>query len=187
MAEVDASQSYAFNNITKIRYDKVRLHLRSGFSFASRNKEGFIFEVKTNRDGGVQNFLTQIVYLNTSSFEIKNPKPFLLGELLYSSFIEVKIPSLVGQYPDFSDFFYGDGTPGSSNLDPTSNYDVSPKMIDLVEDSLLSVDYVYTGEEKNLMIPREDEFQDFTCVVEEAEDGNYFKIYGEKDKPTIKD
>ena len=181
LAEVQASQSFAFNNVTTVRYDKVRLHLRTGFSFAARGKEGFIFEVKTNRDGGVQNFLTQIVYLNTSSFEIKNPKPFLLGELLYSSFIEVKIPSLIGQYPDFSDFFYGDGTPGSSNLDPTSNYDVSLKMIDLVEDSLLSVDYVYTGEEKNLMIPREDEFQDFTCVVEEAEDGNYFKIYGEKD------
>ena len=180
LTEVQASQATAFNNVTTVRYDKVRLHLRTGFSFAARGKEGFIFEVKTNRTSGVQNFLTQIVYLNTSSFEIKNPKPFLLGELLYSSFIEVKLPSLVGQYSDFSNFFYDDGT-GNSDLDPTSNYDVSLKMIDLVEDSLLSVDYVYTGEEKNLMVPREDEFQDFTCVVEEAEDGNYFKIYGEKD------
>ena len=179
LAEVNASQLYAFNNITKIRYDKVRLHLRSGFSFASRNKEGFIFEVKTNRDGGVQNFLTQIVYLNTSSFEIKNPKPFILGELLYSSFIEVKLPTLVNQYSDFTDWFYNDGT-GVSNLDPTSNYDISLKLIDQIEDNTSAVDYAYTGEETNLMVSREDEFQDFTCVVEEAEDGDYFKIYGQK-------
>jgi hypothetical protein len=179
-AEVNTSQAFAFNNVTSVRYDKVRLHLRTGFSFAGRGKEGFIFEVKTNRTSGIQNFLTQIVYLNTSSFEIKNPKPFVLGELLYSSFIEVKIPSLVGQYQDFANFFYDDGT-GTSDLDPTSNYDVSLKLIDLLEDNLTSVDYVYTGDEKNLMVSREDEFQDFTCVVEEAEDGNYFKIYGEKD------
>ena len=180
LAEVNASQVTGTTNINMIRYDKIRLHLKTGFSFAARGKQGFIFEVKTNRTSGVQNFLTQIAYLNTSSFEIKNPKPFVLSEQLYSSFVEIKIPSVVNQYPEFNEFFYDDGN-GVSDLDPTSNYDISLKLIDSIEDNTTALDYAYTGEETNFMVSREDEFQNFTCVVEEANDGDYFKIYGEKD------
>ena len=177
--DLDTAQSFATLNINTIKYDKIRLHLRSGYSFAARGYEGFLFEVKTNRTSGVQNFLTQIAYLNTSSFEIKNPRPFVLSETLYSNFIEVKVPTLKNQYSDFEDYFYDDLS-GSSNLDPTSNYDVSLKLIDRLEDTA-GVDYIYTGEETNFTIAKEDEFQDFTVVVEEASDGDYFNIYGEKD------
>lgn len=177
--DLDTAQSFATLNINTIKYDKIRLHLRSGYSFAARGYEGFLFEVKTNRTSGVQNFLTQIAYLNTSSFEIKNPRPFVLSETLYSNFIEVKVPTLKNQYSDFEDYFYDD-LGGSSNLDPTSNYDVSLKLIDRLEDTA-GVDYIYTGEETNFTIAKEDEFQDFTVVVEEASDGDYFNIYGEKD------
>ena len=177
--DLDAAQGFATLNINTIKYDKIRLHLRSGYSFAARGYEGFLFEVKTNRTSGVQNFLTQIAYLNTSSFEIKNPRPFVLSETLYSNFIEVKVPTLKNQYSDFEDYFYDD-LGGSSNLDPTSNYDVSLKLIDRLEDTA-GVDYIYTGEETNFTIAKEDEFQDFTVVVEEASDGEYFNIYGEKD------
>ena len=177
--DLDTAQSFATLNINTIKYDKIRLHLRSGYSFAARGYEGFLFEVKTNRTSGVQNFLTQIAYLNTSSFEIKNPRPFVLSETLYSNFIEVKVPTLKNQYSDFEDYFYDD-LGGNSNLDPTSNYDVSLKLIDRLEDTA-GVDYIYTGEETNFTIAKEDEFQDFTVVVEEASDGDYFNIYGEKD------
>jgi hypothetical protein len=37
------------------------------------------------------------------------------------------------------------------------------------------------GEENSFTVSREDEFQDFTVVIEDANDGDYFKIYGEKD------
>lgn len=174
-----ASQANATSVVNKIKYDKVRLHLRSGFSFAARGYEGFLFEVKTNRTSGIQNFLTQIAYLNTSSFEIKNPRPFILSETLYSNFIEVKLPTVKSQYSDFEDLFYDDGT-GASDLDTTSNYDVSLKLIDTLEDNV-GIDYIYTAEETNFTVSKEDEFQDFTIVVEEANDGDYFKIYGEKD------
>lgn len=174
-----ASQTNATSVVNTIKYDKVRLHLRSGFSFAARGYEGFLFEVKTNRTSGVQNFLTQIVYLNTSSFEIKNPRPFILSETLYSNFIEIKLPTLKSQYSDFEDLFYDNGA-GASDLDTTSNYDISLKLIDNIEDTA-GIDYIYTGEETNFIVAKEDEFQDFTVAVEEATDGDYFKIYGEKD------
>jgi len=179
-ANLLSSQTAAASYINHIRYDKVRLHLRSGFSFGSRGYEGFLFELKSDRTSGIQNYLTQIVYLNTSNFEIKNPKPFILSETLYSSFIEVKVPTFIGQYQQFEDFFYGDGTVGTSDLDSTSNFNASFKLIDRVEDTT-GIDYFYTGEEQNLLISREDEFQDFTVVIEEANDGDYFKLYGEKD------
>ena len=55
----------------------------------------------------------------------------------------------------FEDTFYDDGN-GESNLDPTSNYNVSFKLIDRVENNA-SVDYIYSGEETNFTIAREDE------------------------------
>ena len=121
-----------------------------------------------------------MVYLNTSNYEYANPKPFILGETLYSKFIEIKVPTLIDQNAEFEDLFYGDGTVGSSDLDPTSNYNVTFKLIDRLE-TLNGYDYFITGEENRFTISREDEFQDFTVVIEDATDGDYFKIYGEKD------
>ena len=128
----------------------------------------------------LKNFLTQLVYLNQSNYEFSNPKPFILGETLWSKYVNIKIPSLVGQNAEFSDRFYGDGTVGSSNLDPFSNYGIRFKLLDRLE-TINGFDFVYTGEENAFTVPREDEFVDFTVSVENAADGDYFNIFGEKD------
>ena len=60
------------------------------------------------------------------------------------------------------------------------NYGINFKLIDRLE-AIGGYDYFYTGEENSFTVSREDEFQDFTVVIEDAEDGDYFKIYGEKD------
>jgi hypothetical protein len=166
--------------INYIKYDTIRLHLRSGYSFAARGYEGFLFEVTADRTSGVKNYLTQLVYLNQSNYEYANPKPFILGETLYSKFIELKVPTLVQQNQEFLDRFYGDGTQFSSDVSQTSNYGINFKLIDTLS-AEAGFDYIYTGEENKFTISREDEFQDFTVVVEDALDGDYFKIYGEKD------
>jgi len=173
-------QTEATANINYIQYDTVRLHLRSGFSFSARGYEGFLFEVNTERNTRVKNFLTQLVYLNQSNYEFSNPKPFILGETLWSKYINVKIPSLIGQNQEFLDRFYGDGTVGSSDVNPFSNYEISFKLLDKLE-TLNGYDFVYTGEENKFTVSREDEFSDFTVAVEDATDGDYFEIYGEKD------
>ena len=174
------SQTNATANINFIKYDSIRLHLRSGYSFEARDYEGFLFQIAAKRTTGIKNNLTQLVYLNTSNYEYANPKPFILGETLYSKFIDLKIPTLVNQNSEFEDLFYGDGTLGSSDLDITSNYEVSFKLINTLE-TFNGYDYFLTGEENKFTVSREDEFQDFTVVVEDAADGDYFKIYGEKD------
>lgn len=179
--ETNLIQSQADNtaNINYVKYDAIRLHLRSGFSFAARGYEGFLFEVMTERNSGVLNNLTQLVYLNASNYEISNPKPFVLGETLFAKFIDLKIPTVVNQNPEFLDRFYGDNTLGSSDLKLDSNYKISLKLINRME-TVAGYDYFYTAEENNLTVPREDEFQSFTAVVEQANDGDYFKIYGER-------
>lgn len=180
-SDLISSQTAASLAIDYIRYDSVRLHLRSGYNFASRGYEGFLFQVLVNRLNGVKNNLTQLVYLNTSNYEISNPKPFILGETLFAKFIEIKVPTVLStQNQQFNDFFYGDGTLGSSNLDPTSNYEIKFSLIDRISTES-GYDYIYTGEENSFSISREDEFQDFTTVIEESSEGDYFLIYGERD------
>lgn len=174
------SQTNATANINFIKYDSIRLHLRSGYNFSARGYEGFLFQVAAKRDSGVRNYLTQLVYLNTSNYEYANPKPFVLGETLYSKFIDIKIPTLVNQNSEFNDLFYGDGTLDSSDLHPTANYELTFKLINNLE-TFNGFDYFTTAEENKFTISREDEFQDFTVVVEDATDGDYFRIYGEKD------
>jgi hypothetical protein len=174
------SQTNATANINYIKYDSIRLHFKSGYNFASRGYEGFLFEIAAAKNSGVRNNLTQLVYLNTSNYEYANPKPFILGEALYSKFIDLKIPTVVQQNEEFNDLFYGDGTLGSSDLDVDTNYELTFKFIDTLE-TFNGYDYFQTGEENRFSISREDEFQDFTIVVEDASDGDYFKIYGEKD------
>ena len=178
-----SSQTANTANINYIKYDTIRLHLRSGYNFAARNYEGFLFEVTTERVTGVKNNLTQLVYLNTSNYEHANPKPFVLGETLFAKFIEVKVPTLINQNQEFEDRFYGNGTLGSSDISPTSNYGISFKLINELTESG-GFDYIETGEENIFTVSREDEFQDFTLVVEDAADGDYFNIYGMKDGST---
>ena len=173
-------QTEATANINYIVYDSVRLHLKSGFSFAARGKAGFLFEITAERTSGLKNYLTQLVYLNTSNYEFSNPKPFIIGETLWSKYINIKVPTLVNQNAEFDDRFYGDGTIGSSDLNPTANYGIRFALLDSIR-TIEGFDYVYTGEENIFTVSREDEFADFTVVVEDAADGDYFNIYGEKD------
>jgi len=157
-----------------ITYDTVRLHLKSGYSFAARGYQGFLFQVAAPRVSGVRSYFTSIVYLNSSSFEIQNPKPFIIGETLYSKFIEVKIPSLVDMDPDFANWFFGTG---ADAVDPTANYEITYKLIDSFETST-GFDYINTGEEVTLTLSREDEYANITAVLQPASDGDYFEMYG---------
>jgi len=157
-----------------ITYDTVRLHLKSGYSFAARGYQGFLFQVAAPRVSGVRSYFTSIVYLNSSSFEIQNPKPFIIGETLYSKFIEVKIPSLVNMDPGFANWFFGTG---ADAVDPTANYEITYKLIDSFETST-GFDYINTGEEVTLTLSREDEYANITAVLQPASDGDYFEMYG---------
>ena len=163
-----------------ITYDTVRLHLRSGYNFNARGLEGFLFQIGVPRVSGVISYLTSIVYLNSSSFEIQNPAPFILGETLYSKFIEIKIPSLIDMDPDFASWFFGTG---ADAVNPLANYEVIYKQITSLE-NLSGFDYINTYGEVSLTISREDEFNDIAANLIPAPDGDYFQMFGTRNGST---
>lgn len=170
----------------EIYYDTIRLHLRTGFSFGARGYDGFLFQVKTPRLSGIENYLTSIVYKNSSNFEIQNPNPFVLSGVSYSKFIEIKVPSLVNMFDnnlnlDFQDAFYADHTTGGYDvLDSSAGYGINFKLIDQIID-IAGIEYADVSHGIELTLPQEDEFQDIVGIIEEAADGDYFNLYGVKD------
>lgn len=88
----------SFSPQIDITYDTVRFHFISGLNFG--DYQGYIFNsyIKRNDESHVN--LLSIKFMKNDT-PIFNPKPFIQGTALYSSYIEFKIPSsseLVGQY-----------------------------------------------------------------------------------------
>ena len=174
------------NEVQAVWYDTIRLHLRTGYSFNGRGYEGFNFQVKARReDENNYNYLTSLVYLNSSSFEIQNPKPFTLADSSFSKYIEIKVPSLiymndVSKNLDFNNSFFG--TDGLA-VDNTANYDIKLGLIETVK-TVNGYDYIEISDSKELTLSREDEFVDIAVTLQESELGDYFEIFGTKEGST---
>jgi hypothetical protein len=175
-ATILASLPYNSLNTNSVVYETIRLHLRSGYNFAGRGYEGFLFEVRVPRISGIMNNFTQIVYLNSSNYELQNPEPFILSETLYSKFIEIKVPSLKDLDPDFAELFFGLAASGNE-VDPTAQYDISFKLIDTYK-TQGGFDFIETAEETNFALAIEDEFIDISASVTESTEGDYFEMVG---------
>ena len=179
----DSSLANVDDNIVgDVWYDTIRLHLKTGFSFAARGKEGFMFQVKAKRESGVYNYFTSIVYLNHSNFEISNPNSFVLGDTSYSKYIQIKVPSLIyfdvsTKNKDFHDAFFGENE--DAILDST-NYEISLKLINtLTEEG--DIEYINVEDTIDVTVSKEDEYLDIAANIEEVEDMDYFQVYGTKD------
>jgi len=167
-------------DVQHVYYDTIRLHLRTGYSFSGRGLDGFMFQVKARRTNDSFGYFTSLVYQNSSSFEIQNPKPFVLGDSSFSKYIEVKVPALVhmadpAKNKEFADTFFG-----STPLVSGANYEVSLNTISAIK-TVNGYDYIEIADERKLTLSQEDEMTDLSVNLEEAEDGDYFKIYGTKD------
>ena len=170
------------NDVEAVWYDTIRLHLRTGYSFSGRGYDGFLFQTKVKRNSGVYNYFNSTVYLNSSSFEIQNPNPFILGESSYSKYIEIKVPSLSQMFSpltneNFKTEFFGPGSTVGDAIPMIANYEFDFKLIDSVV-SIGGYDYINVAEGKSLTLSQEDEYTDIAVNVEHATDGDYFKIYG---------
>lgn len=179
----DSSLSNVSDSIVDaVYYDTIRLHLKTGFSFAARGKEGFMFQVKVKRESGNENYFTSIVYLNHSNFEISNPNSFVLGDTSYSKYIQIRVPSLVHmddttKNEDFSEAFFGTG---SDAIADGANYGISLKLINTITEEG-GLEYINVEDTIDVTVAREDEYLDIAANVEEVEDMDYFQVYGTKD------
>lgn len=167
--------------VNNVQYDIVRLHLVSGFNFATQG-DGFIFEVQfTDKSGKKQN-LTSIAYLNTDSYEVINPNEFVVGERLYSKYIELKIPAL--SYLNSVSTVSPNVTTtlpyvltNSKGVKVTSMIDFSLKTI-VTTEVVNGYKYFLTGNDVSTSISMTDEYSGLAAVVEESANGDYFELYG---------
>ena len=180
--------------VSGVYYDTIRLHLRTGYSFSARNKEGFLIQVGAKRADGVDNIFTSVVYKNASNFEIQNPSPFIMGDAMFSKYIEIKVPALQEMHSGvlnmpFQNSFFG-ATNTTTTLDTTSNYNIGFKLIDSIvtEDindgsggTLVGQEYINVSDTVNMVVSQEDEYADISVNVAESTNGDYFEINGLKD------
>ena len=165
--------------VQSVHYDTIRLHLRTGYSFSGRGYEGFNFQVKARRENDTQNFFTSLVYLNTSSFEIQNPKPFTLADSSFSKYVEIKVPSLVymndpSRNQEFNESFFG---LNEFAVDDSANYEIKLNLIENIK-TVNGYDYIEIADSRELTLSIEDEFVDIAVNLEESSQGDYFEIYG---------
>jgi hypothetical protein len=166
--------------VQHVYYDTIRLHLKTGYSFSARGYDGFHFQVKVKRSNGTYGYFTSIVYLNSSSYEIQNPKPFVLADSSFSKYIEIKVPSMVHmtdvtKNEEFATSFF-DLNPVNSS----ANYEIVLSKIQAVKE-VSGLEYIELTDERKMTLAQEDEFADLTVNIVEAGDGDYFEIWGEKD------
>tara|TARA_R100000657_G_C4678512_1_gene125584 strand:- start:947 stop:2314 length:1368 start_codon:yes stop_codon:yes gene_type:complete len=74
-----------------VAYDRVKVHFVAGFNF--EEYDGIVFEVLVPRRDGVMLNLASINFLKTDTPTF-NPDPLLLGDKLFATFIEWRVPSV---------------------------------------------------------------------------------------------
>jgi hypothetical protein len=169
-----------FSPALNVVYDTVKIHFAAGFNFDSF--DGFIFQVNYQRRDSVKSSLMSRVYLKTDTPNL-NPRPFMIGERLYSTYIEVTIPAL--KY--IIDTFYAN---------PTSTNTLGYKLTDgkgFIKTSTIDINvfgiYKTTKEQgfpvyavrnlNSVSLPQTDPFNLLVAVIQQSTSGDYFELYGE--------
>jgi len=163
-------------------YDTIRIHLVSGYSFEGLG-EGFIFEATIKDRNENKHSLASIVYRPVDSYEILNPTPFILGEKLYTKYIEVKVPASSWM----TDEYLADKTDSTNlswiftsgnGLKVQNTIEVSLKYI-VTSEKLNGQTYFYPGETSKASLNIRDEYSNLYAVIQESTVGDYFELYGE--------
>ena len=167
--------------VNNVQYDTVRLHLVSGFSFATQG-DGFIFEVQFTDKAGKKQNLTSIAYLNTDSYEVINPDEFVVGERLYTRYIELKLPSLsylnsVSTVSPLVTTTLPYALTNGKGVKNTSMIDFGLKTITSTE-TVNGYKFFLTGNDVTASISMADEYSGLSAVVQESANGDYFELYG---------
>jgi len=163
-----------------VEYDTIRLHFASGLDF--RGFDGFVIALTVQRRDGLDLNLANINFLKTDTATF-NPNPFLLGERVYASYLEFKIPSAYYMLENFYSnpsstntlgykFTEAKGFIKTTTIDATINGISSTYTKDgfpAYETQVLSRSTISTTDEFNLL----------AATIEESTLGDFFEMYGE--------
>ncbi len=189
-------QNFDSPTTTNIKYDTIKIHLQTGFTFS--DLDGYIFNITITQRGGAVINLMSLVYRKTDSYQTFNSNPFIVGEKEYSSYIEVKIPAVnyllspnTANPPISSDTLNSRLTSKNVQTDiaPTNrNLGVGLLKSTMIDIKLLEIfeskkengfTYFSVRENNSVSFNQKDEFEQLVAKIKESESGDYYELYGE--------
>lgn len=167
-----------------VYYDTIRLHLIQGFNF--EQNEGLLFEVEFNRPDDVISKMASLVYLKEDDYEELNPNPFLFNGRSYTSYIELKIPSLKKLIEEYqTEFVVGGDTDilsykisGGNGFRSRDSINFRFGFIDTKE-RFNGNSFFYVTSQNEFSLPKEDQYSSLSAQVIPSTGGDYIEIYGE--------
>ena len=161
-----------------IAYDTVRIHFVSGFNFTGY--DGIVFEVLVPRRDSVMMNLASINFLKTDT-PVFNPDPLLLGDKLYATFIEWRVPSVYFMNNSFSQ---ADPNGLAYRITEGSGFLSTPpitlKATGIYETVVDNSYSYYNMEEINsVSIPNRDIYDNLYAQVIESDAGDYYELSGQ--------
>jgi hypothetical protein len=161
-----------------IQYDTVRVHFVAGFNFDGY--DGVIFEVLAPRRDSVLLSLSTINFLKTDT-PIFNPDPFLLGEKLYATYIEWRVPALYYMVNSFSPT--NPNTLAYKLTDAQGFLSTPPITIKAqgIANTFIDNGYSFYNVEQinQVSLLNRDIFDNLYASVEESVNGDYYEISGQ--------
>lgn len=196
-AQLDYSTSYPdyklvndqYKTGSGILYDNVRLHLISGYDI-SQDYDGFVFQLKFRSKLGGEHVLSSLAFLNSDNYDVSNPSPFILGERLYSSYIDLRIPSLNWMIDDYlsnktdNERLGYTMTAGRGFANPTTE---GPQVDGTIICELKFISrtakingftYFETSNDVRVTLNKTDEYSLLNAYIGESSEGDYFDVYG---------
>lgn len=173
-----------------VKYDKVRIHILSGYNFD--DIKGFLFSIFLKMSNNHKLRLCNILFnYSQSDLLYFNPRPIKLAEFIFDRYIEFLVPAC-SFLLDAQNAQPGSITNPAYVLDGGLQLANQPsifaeyKTISSIE-RLDGVDYLNVGESKNIIFNSTDTFGLLVPKINRATDGDYFEFYGEYDGNLIED
>ena len=175
----DSSQLLqTFSPQLNVAYDKMKIHFISGFSF--EGFDGIVFEALAPRRDSVMMNLASINFLKTDT-PVFNPDPLLLGDKLYATYIEWRVPSL---YFMNNEFTTADPNGVAYRITEGQGFLSTPpitlKATGIYETIVDNAYSFYNMQEINsVSVLARDIYSNLYASVKAADDGDYFTLHGE--------
>lgn len=168
-----------------VAYDTVRIHFVSNLNFDSG--DGYIFDINITRRDERKINLASLVYRKSDDYLTLNPKPLIIGEKLYTRYINLKVPSL---------YFLSLEDPSANtlnarlteNLGLLTSSKINVSLFKIKETNKVNSYSYFTIEQLNdASFNKKDEFELLVARIKESSAGDYFEFYGEYDGKVFED
>jgi hypothetical protein len=169
-----------FSPALNVEYDTIRYHFAAGFDFDGF--DGFIFDLTVQRRDSVDINLSSYTFTKLTNPSL-NPLPFLLGERLYSTYVELKVPSTYFMLQEF--YSNPTNTNGLGYKFSTGKGFIKTTTIDCSVRGILSTEQINgfpiyrTRTLGRASLDASDQFQGLSATVIASTSGDYFELYGE--------